>query len=423
MVVLRANALAKGASGCRPLLVERLLDLLNAGIDPAVPSQGSCGSSGDLAPLAFLGLILAHTPEDPEEETGKAWVGEDLVSGREALSRGGIEAITLGPKEGLALTNGAQLSTAFAALALKDAQDLVALAEVAAALSIEALRGVTRAFRPEVHSLRPYAGAQATAANLLQLLEGSGLVDTIDGKVQDAYSLRCTPQVLGAVRDALSHVESQLLVELNSATDNPLICLEVEDEDKAFSAGMFHGEPVGLVADYLKIAVGELASLSERRLYRLLTAPLSADLPASLAHHDRPGLGLFGTQTTAAALVSECKALGWPSSLDSIPTCEDQEDHVAMSTTAARRAAEVVALAQHVVDIELLAAHRAMRWRQAEEPGIGVSLAAQAVDEILSQVLRPEQVPAESMEAIGGVRVRILETVRSKCRDLDGWGP
>ncbi len=421
MVVLRANALAKGASGCRPILVDRLLDLLNAGIDPAVPSQGSCGSSGDLAPLAFLGLILAHQPGDPEEETGSAWVGEDLVSGREALFRGGIEAITLGPKEGLALTNGAQLSTAVAALALRDAQDLVALAEVAAALSIEALRGVTRAFRPEVHALRPYVGAKATAANLMRLLAGSGLVDTIDGKVQDAYSLRCTPQVLGAVRDALAHVEGQLLVELNAATDNPLICLQVEDEDKAFSAGMFHGEPVGLVSDYLKIAVGELASLSERRLYRLLTAPLSADLPASLAHHDRPGLGLFGIQTTAAALVSECKALGWPASLDSIPTCEDQEDHVAMSTTAARRAADVVALAQHVVDIELLAAHRAMQWRLAEEPGVQLSLAAKAVTEALLPVLHPGQVPSESVDAVGGVRHRVLEAVRRECRDMDGW--
>ncbi|MEE2750667.1 MAG: aromatic amino acid lyase [Myxococcota bacterium] len=418
MVVLRSNALAKGVSGCRPVLVERLLDLLNQGIDPRVPAQGSCGSSGDLAPLAFLGLLIAHAPEDPDEETGGAWLGDEIVSGREALRRAGLEALTLGPKEGLALTNGAQLSTAFAALALWDAMRLVQLGEIAAAMSIEALRGVTRAFQPEVHALRPYVGAKDCAANLLVLMSGSGLVDTISGKVQDAYSLRCTPQVVGGVRDALAHVGRQLGVEFNAATDNPLICLDAVGEDKAYSAGMFHGEPVGLASDYLKIAISELASLAERRLYRLITARLSANLPPSLVHHERPGLGLFGVQTTAAALVSECKALGWPASLDSIPTCEDQEDHVAMSTTASRRAADVVALAQRVVDIELMAAEHALRWRLEEEPGLSLGRGTAVAHEHLSSILYGSDVPSEALAAVADTREDLLDAVLEACPEL-----
>ena len=369
MVLLRANALARGASGCRPALVELLVALLNAGITPVIPSRGSCGSSGDLAPLSHLGLIVSHAPEDPDVETGSAWVDGELVSGREALARRGLTPLVLGPKEGLAINNGAQLTTAIAALAAFDAERLVLLAEIAAAMSIEALRGVTRAFHPAVHALRPYTGALACAANLRTLLAGSGLTDTVKGKVQDAYSLRCTPTVLGAARDTVAHASSQVRVELNAVTDNPVICLDADDED-AFSAGLFHGEPVGIAADVLKIAVAELASLSERRLFRLTTGNLSAQLPASLRHDDRPGVGLFGLQTTAAALVSENKSLAWPASVDSLPTCEDQEDHVAMSTTAARRAAEVVGNAEKVIAIELLCAARALRYRLDQEPGL-----------------------------------------------------
>lgn len=367
-VLLRANALARGRSGCRPELVELLLELLNRGVDPWLPSQGSCGSSGDLAPLAHLALIVSHWDQDPDDETGRAWVGDELMSGRAALARVGLEPTVLGPKEGLALTNGAQVTTAITALALADSIRLVQVAEIAAALSIEALRGVTRAFHPKVHALRPYPGAVACAANLLRLLEGSELVDSVPGKVQDAYALRCTPTVLGAVRDSLRFVHQQVGVELNAVTDNPLILVDAEGDDKAFSAGMFHGEPVGIAADLLKIAVCELASISERRLYRLTTGALSVHLPASL--REGPGVGLLALQTSAAALVSENKALAFPASVDSIPTCEDQEDHVAMSTTAARRAAEVVANAQRVVAIELLCAHRALTHRLKFEPGV-----------------------------------------------------
>jgi histidine ammonia-lyase len=422
MVLLRANALARGVSGCRPELVELLCALLERGIDPVVPSQGSCGSSGDLAPLAHLALLVSHDDADPAPETGEAWVDDRRVSGREALAHAGLRPVVLGPKEGLALTNGAQLTTAFAALAVHDACELVVLAEVAAAMSIEALRGVRRAFHPLVHVQRPYPGARACAANLLALMAGSELADSLPDKVQDAYSLRCTPPVLGAVRDALAHARTQIEVELNSATDNPLIVLEVDGADKALSAGLFHGEPVGLASDYLKLAVAELASLAERRLYRLLTANLSANLPASM-RGDSPGLGLLTLQTTAAALVSENKALGWPASMDSIPTCEDQEDHVAMSTTAARRAAEVVENSSTVIAIELLCAARALRYRREVDPQVALGRGSAAAFAVLD-ALPDADVPSEAVQAVQAVinDGSLMGAVRVACPDLAGVG-
>jgi histidine ammonia-lyase len=371
MMLLRANALAKGVSGCRPLLVDTILEMLRIGVTPIVPAQGSCGSSGDLAPLAHLGLVLAKG----DHSARAMFQGEEMDAGA-AMERAGIERLELEAKDGLAITNGAQLTTAIAALACVDADRLVRAAEVAAAMSMEALRGATRAFHPAVHRMRPYRGARATAANLRVMLAGSSLVDSVPGKVQDAYSLRCTPQVLGAVRDTVAFATGQVSVELNAATDNPLILLDAgpapegfahDPENHAFSAGMFHGEPVGMAMDTLKIAVAEIGSLSERRLYRLTTGSLSQRLPPGLARSDRPELGLMVPQTTAAALVSENKALGWPATMDSIPTCEDQEDHVAMSTTAARRAAEVLVNTRRIVAIELLAAAHALAFRREEE--------------------------------------------------------
>jgi histidine ammonia-lyase len=368
MMLLRANALAKGASGCRPVLVETLLKMLAKEITPLVPSQGSCGSSGDLAPLAHLGLALA------EGDHGRVCLQGEEMSASEGMARVGIERLQMEAKDGLAITNGAQLTTAIGALAMYDAAHLVEAAELAAAMSIEALRGASRAFVAGVHALRPYPGAIATAANLRALLAGSALIDSMPEKLQDAYSLRCTPQVLGACRDAISYAQSQVAIELNAATDNPLILLDEPGENKAFSAGMFHGEPVGIPMDVLKIAVSEVANISERRLYRLTTGSLSQRLPPALATKDRPELGMMVPQTTAAALVSENKALGWPASMDSIPTCEDQEDHVAMSTTAARRAARVLDNARLVIAIELQGAVRALEFRQAEKQGVILGL-------------------------------------------------
>lgn len=356
MMLLRANALALGASGCRILIPERLLAMLDAGLHPVVPRQGSCGSSGDLAPLSHLALVLFG-------EGGLAELDGERLPGPVASARAGFAKIDPAAKDGLALTNGAQLTTAITALALHDAQVLVEAAEVAAAMSIEALFGTTRAFRAEVHALRPHPGAIETAARLRALLAGSTLVDSHPEKVQDAYSLRCTPVVIGAARDVLRFGASTVNVEINAVTDNPVFLMDEPGDDKVFSAGLFHGEPVGMAADAMKMAIAEVASLSERRLFRLTTGTLSDRLPPGLAGVDRPELGMVVPQTTAAALVSENKALGWPMSMDSIPTCEDQEDHVAMSTTAAWRFREVVDNARRVVAIELLCAARALRFR------------------------------------------------------------
>lgn len=397
MLLLRANALARGVSGCRPRLVEAILDLLNAGVHPVVPELGSCGSSGDLAPLAHLGLVLVGDPEGQADYQGMK------LSAPEALAAAGLQPVALEAKDGLAITNGAQLTTALAALACHDATRALLAAEVSAALSIEALRGTTRAFHPAVHALRPYPGARATAANLLSLLRGSSLVDSVPDKVQDAYSLRCTPTVLGASRDALAFCQGQVAIELNAATDNPLVLVDEDGPDKAFSAGLFHGEPVGMAMDVLKIALAEVASLAERRLYRLTTGTLSARLPPALARRDRPGLGMMLPQTTAAALVSENKGLCWPASVDSIPTCEDQEDHVAMSTTAARRAGQVVANARGVVAIELLGASAALAFRREEDPalrlGTGTARALAAVEERLA-ALPTDRLPSEAIAAL-----------------------
>lgn len=378
MMVLRANALAKGASGCRPVIVDTLCTMLERGVVPEIPSRGSCGSSGDLAPLAHLGLVVF---DGEGGEGGIAWFDDERLPAGEAMRRAGIPRLSPGPKEGLAMTNGAQLTTGIAALTCADAALLLHAAEIAAALSFEALRATTRALHPSVQRLRPFPGAIATAENLLRLLVGSELVDSVPEKVQDAYSLRCSPQVLGAVRDALAYATGQVAIEINSATDNPLVLVDEPDLNKAFSAGLFHGEPIGFACDHAKLALCELAALSERRIYRLTTGDLSARLPPLLV--DGPGLGLMMPQVAAAASVSAARQLAFPSSADTMPTCEDQEDHVAMSTTAARRANDVLRLAERVVAIELLCATRGIRMRQRQQGarlGLGTSPVFAAIE-------------------------------------------
>jgi histidine ammonia-lyase len=323
--------------------------------------------------------------------------GGRRVSGKAAMDAAGIARLVPAAKEGLAVTNGAQLSTAILALACVDAVNLVYAAEIAAALSFEALRGVTRALDPAVMALRPYRGAMDCAADLRALLAGSTLTDSLADKVQDAYALRCTPQILGACRDGVRFAMAQAKVEMNAATDNPLVLVDAPGANKAFSAGMFHGEPVGMAADHLKLAASEVAALAERRLFRLTTGTLSSRLPPLLA--DRPGLGMMVPQSTAAALVSENKALLWPASGDSIPTCEDQEDHVAMATTATRRAAEVVGNSVNVVAIELLCAARGARMRLAEGGRVGVGTLA-ALVAIEDRIGAGGEIPARDIEAL-----------------------
>jgi histidine ammonia-lyase len=353
-MLLRANVLAKGFSGVRLETLERLVAMLNRGVHPLVPSQGSVGASGDLAPLAHLALALIGE-------------GECLFEGRRlpseaALRAAGLQPLALEPKEGLALVNGTQLVTAVTGLALADAARLARAADVVGALTLDALQGTDVAFDPRIHAARPHPGQAATARNLTRLLATSALRESHRdcGRVQDAYSLRCMPQVHGAVRDALAHVTRVVLVEMNAATDNPMVFAETGE---ILSGGNFHGQPVALAADLLAIAAAQLAGISERRCERLVNPALSG-LPAFLAREGGLHSGLMMAQVTAAALASESKTLAHPASVDSIPTSAGKEDHVSMGPTAAWKAARVVENATRVVAIELLAASEALDFRR-----------------------------------------------------------
>jgi histidine ammonia-lyase len=361
MLLLRAVSLAQGHSGCRPELVEALVAMLEREVTPVVPTQGSVGASGDLAPLAHLALVLVGE--------GEAWLGEQRMPAALALRGAGLQPMALEAKEGLALINGTQFSTALAVLACVDARRLWEAAMAAAALSTEVLLGSFMPARPEVQALRPYPGALEAARRLLAYAEDSALVASHAdcGRVQDAYSLRCVPQVMGASWDAIVHVEAQLAIEVNSVNDNPLV---FAGSNEVISAGLFHAQPVALAADYLKIAVAEVASLSERRIDRLVDERVSG-LPAVLA--GRPGLesGYMMAQYTAASLVSENKTLCHPASVDSIPTGAGVEDHVSMAPIAGRHARQVVENAAHVVGLELMCAARALEFRRPLRAGLG----------------------------------------------------
>ena len=361
MLLLRAASLARGFSGCRPELVDALLALLERDITPVVPLQGSVGASGDLAPLAHLAAVVTGE--------GEAWLGDQRMPAGLALRGAGLQPLTLEAKEGLALVNGTQFSTALLLLACLDARRVWEAGVAAAALSTEVLLGSFRPARAEVQSLRPYPGAIETARRLRAYAQDSALVASHAdcGRVQDAYSLRCVPQVMGASWDALEHVQRQIEIEINSVNDNPLVFAESGD---VVSAGLFHAQPLALAGDYLKIAVAEVASLSERRTDRLLDARVSG-LPPVLAEH--PGLesGYMMAQYTAAALVSENKVLAHPASVDSIPTGGGIEDHVSMAPIAARHARTVVENTARVVALELLCACRALEFRRPLTAGRG----------------------------------------------------
>jgi len=353
MLLLRANVLATGHAGCRPLVVERILELLDAGIHPVVPSQGSVGASGDLAPLAHLALVLVGE--------GEAVIGGERLSGTAALERAGIEALHLEAKEGLALINGTQASAAVGALAIADARRLLDAADVVCALTLDAMAGTDAAFDPVVHRARPHPGQVASAARLLKLLVGSEIRESHRecGRVQDAYSLRCSPQVHGAGRDALEHAHRVLEIELNSATDNPMVFAE----GRLISGGNFHGAPIAAVFDYLAATLTDLASISERRLARMVDTSLSG-LPRFLSPDAGLNSGFMMVQVSAAALVSECKTLAHPASVDSIPTSAGQEDHVSMSTWAARKLHRVAELTRQVLGMEYLAAVQALEFQR-----------------------------------------------------------
>jgi len=352
IIALRANVLAKGFSGISLETLEALMALANAGVHPAVPSRGSVGASGDLAPLAHLALVLIG---EGEVVDGRS---PDRIRGADALRRAGLAPVRLGPKEGLALINGTQPSTAVLALALMAAERLARAADVAAALSIDALRGSIHPFERRVHEARPFAGQQIAAANIEGLLHGSGINKSHEfcGKVQDAYSMRCAAQVHGAVREGLRFARGLVEIESNSATDNPMV---FADAGEIVSCGNFHGAPVALAADLLAAAIVPLATISERRTDRLVDPSLSG-LPAFLTRAGGLQSGFMLAQVTAAAGASELKSLAHPAGVDTIPTSANKEDHVSMSMTAALKAERAVACAREVIAIELLCACQAI---------------------------------------------------------------
>jgi histidine ammonia-lyase len=389
-MLLRANALAKGSSGARVETVELLLECLDRGILPYVPARGSVGASGDLAPLAHLALPLVGE--------GRAWFEGELLDGGEALRRAGLEPIRLVAKEGLSLINGTQFMSAQAALALVRARRLAQTADCACALSLEALQGSRNSFIPQVHELRPLRGQGVSARNVLRLLEGSAVIESHRwcDKVQDAYSLRCAPQVHGASRDLLDYVEYTVGTELNAATDNPLVLV---DDDLLVSAGNFHGQPLAFALDALAMAVSELASISERRVERLVNPNLSDGLPAFLTTDGGLNSGFMIPQYVAASLVSENKSLCHPASVDSIPTSAGQEDHVSMGNASGLKAWQVVANSERALAIELLAGAQGIEFLAPLEPGRGVRAAYEAV-RALSPRLRDDRPLGPDIEAV-----------------------
>lgn len=373
VMLLRANALAKGNSGIRLSTLNTLVKMLNEGVHPIIPEKGSLGASGDLAPLSHMVLVMLGE--------GEAYYKGERLTGQEAMDRAGIPTIELTSKEGLALINGTQVMTAIGALTIYDGINLSKTADIISALTVEALNGVIDAFDPRVHQVRNHNGQLATASNLLKVLEASKMTSRQgEIRVQDAYSLRCIPQIHGGSKDAINYVKEKVDIEMNSATDNPLI---FPDSEAVISGGNFHGQPMALSFDFLGIALAELANVSERRLERLVNPTLS-DLPAFLSKNGGLNSGFMIVQYSAAALVSENKVLAHPASVDSIPSSANQEDHVSMGTIAARKAREIMENARKVLAMELLAACQAVDLRGKKQLGRGTEIAYNIVREKVS---------------------------------------
>jgi histidine ammonia-lyase len=406
MLLLRANVLAKGFSGCRTELVELLIALLNAGVHPVIPEKGSVGASGDLAPLAHLALVAIGE--------GEAFYKGERMGGGVALRKARLKPLELAAKEGLALLNGTQAMTAVGALAVARGLRVAKLADVAGAMSLEALMGTPAAFDARIHTARPHAGQMAAAAHLLQLLEGSEIREAHlehDSRVQDAYCLRCMPQVHGAVRDVLGHVQSVLEIEAGSATDNPLVfpesssgTLDVESktqEAAVLSGGNFHGAPLAYAFDYAAIALTDLASIMERRIDRLLNPDINEGLPAFLSPDPGLSSGFMIAQIVSAALINECQVLSHPSSTGSIPTDGGKEDHVSMGMTGALKLRQIVEHAERIVGIELMCAAQGLEFRRPLKSGRQVEGAYAAVREVVAR-LEQDRVLATDIDALAG---------------------
>lgn len=376
MMLLRANALAKGFSGVRPIVIETLLSMLNKHVTPVVPEQGSVGSSGDLAPLAHMVLVMIGE--------GEAVFKDERLAGASAMKQAGIKIVKLEAKEGVALINGTQPMTAIGSLTVNDALCLVKDAIMAASMSLEALRGTRTALDARIHAVRPHEGQIDVASAMKSILQDSEInrSHATCGKVQDAYSLRCAPQVLGASLDTIRYVQSVVETEINSATDNPLV---FADDATVISGGNFHGQPIALAMDFLGIALSEIADISERRINRLVNPHLSG-LPAFLTTDSGLESGMMIAQYTAAALVSENKILSHPASVDSIPTSADQEDHVSMGTIAARKASNILENVQNVIAIEYMCAAQGIDLLSPLQPSVPLAKAHSKIREVVSKL-------------------------------------
>jgi histidine ammonia-lyase len=396
MLLLRANVLAKGYSGVRTQVAELLVGMLNRGIHPVVPARGSVGASGDLAPLAHLALTLMGE--------GEVWVAGERRAAAEALAGAGLQALRLQAKEGLALLNGTQAMAAVGGLSLARAQRVVRLFDLAGAMSLEGLKGTPAAFDARIHEARPHPGQMAAAAHLRALMLNSEIREshrTGDPRVQDAYCLRCMPQVHGAVRAALDHATAVIETEMGSATDNPLIFHDASEESggEIVSGGNFHGAPLALVLDYAAIAATDLLSISERRIDRLINPDVNEGLPPFLS--DRPGIssGYMIAHVTAAALLNEAKVLAHPASVDSVPTSGGKEDHVSMGMTSALKLRRIVENAEMVLAIELMIAAQALEYRLPLKAAVAVEAARARVREYVAP-LREDRVLSGDIERL-----------------------
>ena len=411
MLLLRANSLAVGNSGVRPLVVDGLVEMLNKRVHPVVPQKGSVGSSGDLAPLSHLAVVLLGG--------GKAVYEGEVLPGAVALQRAGMEPLRLKAKEGLSLSNGTQAMTAVGALAVYDAERLADTADIAGALSAEALEAVPFAFDERIHKSRPHVGQSTTARNLRRLLDGSDiLAGATHGRLQDAYALRCMPQVHGASRDAIAYVKNVIETEINSVTDNPLV---FADEHEVISGGNFHGQPVALAMDFLTIALAELANISERRTERMMNPALSGGLPAFLIEEGGINDGFMVAQYTAAALVSENKVLAHPACVDSIPTSANQEDHVSMGTISARQAREVLENVEHVLAIELMCACQGVEFR-ARKPAAPAQRVCALIREKVDRLEADREMDLD-IEAVAALirEGRLLDAAAQPADSGHGW--
>ena len=391
MLLLRANVLALGFSGCRPLLIETLIKMLERGVTPVIPEKGSVGASGDLAPLAHLALTVIGE--------GEAFYRSARMSGADAMRRAEIEPVELAAKEGIALLNGTQAMAAVGGLALHRAEVVARLADVAGAMTLEAVRGTPVAFDERIHLARPHPGQIDVATHLRDLLQDSQIRQSHlenDPRVQDAYSLRCMPQVHGAIRDALRHAREIVEIETGSATDNPLVFAETGD---VFSGGNFHGAPLALSFDYAAIAMTDLMSIAERRIDRLVNPDSNEDLPAFLSAKPGVGSGFMMMQIVAAALLSEAKVLAHPASIDNVPTDGGKEDHVSMGMTAATKLRSIVDNAELITAIELITAAEGLEYRAPLQPGRGVKQAYEIVRRHVTRLTNDRAMSGE-IEAI-----------------------